>query len=217
MARQETATHQDVGKRLVEWIERHRRAVLAAVAALVVAAGAVWFVVEYRERREEAAVRALDDARSALRAGNLPLAASDLTRLISSYGGSTAADEAVILLGRVRLMQDQPGVAAEELRQATERRLGEQFRAPVYALLGAALENSGDPAGAGEAYRRAAEASWYARLKAQYLNDAGRAFAAAGDTARAAQAYELLLRDFKDTPSAVEANLRLAELRATGS
>lgn len=211
------ATQQDAGRRLIEWVEQHRQLVIAAGVLLVLAVGAVWFMTEYRTRREAAAIRDLDAARASLQAGNLPLAASDLSRLISAYGGATAADEAVILLGQVRLMQGQPAVAADELRRAIENGLRDQFRAPALALLGAALEDSGDPQAAADAYRRAMDASWYSHLKAQYLNDAGRAFAAAGDTVQAARAYEQLLRDFKDSPSAAEARVRLAELRAAGS
>ncbi len=208
---------QDAGKRLLEWIEQHQRTVIVAAIALAAAAGAVWFYVEYRERREVAAMRALDQARASLQAGNLPLASSDLSRLISTYGGAGAADEAVMLLARVRMTQGQPAIAAAELRAGIAKGLGDQFRAPAYALLGAALEDTGDARGAAEAYRQAVEASWYAHLKARYLNDAGRALTAAGDTAGAARAYERLLNDFGETPSAVEARIRLSELRPRAS
>lgn len=184
------------------------------MVVLLVAAGAVWFTLEYNQRREEAALRALDEAKISLQSGNLPLAASDLTRVISTYQGTAAGDEAVVLLGRVRLSQGEPQTAAEELRAAIGRGLNPQFRAPAHGLLGKALEEAGQPAAAGAAYLQASETSWYTHLRARYLNEAGRALALAGDTVRAAEAYEQLIRDHPDVPAAIEARLRLAELRA---
>lgn len=185
-------------------------------ASLAVVLGAVWFVSTARERKERFAARALDEVRGAAQAGNLLLAASDLSRLLTTYGETAAADQAVILLAQIRLLQDNPSQAATELRQALERGMREQFRAPALGLLGAALENLGNFRDAGEAHERAAQASWYEYLKAHFLNEAGRAFSAAGDTARAVAAYRRVIDEFGDSPGAAEAGVRLAELEAAG-
>jgi tetratricopeptide (TPR) repeat protein len=79
------------------------------------------------------------------------------------------------------------------------------------------LEDLGNMAEAGSAYERAAEAAWYDPLKAQYLNDAGRAFGAAGDVARAIAAYERVVTEYGESSGALEARVRLAELRAAES
>lgn len=214
MPAQHTTGGKDPAKQLLEWIERHRRAVITAVAAAAVMSASAWFVIEYQRRKGAAAANALERAKGAAQSGNLPLAASDLTRLISSYGGTLAADEAVILRAQIRLLQDQSTLAVDELRQAIEGGLDEQFVAPAYAMLGTALETVGEMTQAGEAYENAANAAWYGFLSAQYLNDSGRAFRSAGNTARAVSAYERVLRDFEDSPGAMEARVRLAELKA---
>jgi predicted negative regulator of RcsB-dependent stress response len=148
-----------------------------------------------------------------VQAGNLPLAASDLSRLVESYSGTRAADEASILLAQVRLGQGEAQTAVAELRAAIAAGLEEQFLASAHGLIGAAFEQQGQMDGAADAYLLAADAAWYGFLAAQYLHDAGRALVAGGDTARAADVYERLLQDHPDSPGATEAQVRLAELR----
>jgi tetratricopeptide (TPR) repeat protein len=184
-------------------------------AATVVAALAVvaWFTVEYRANKEQAAAQALDQARFVSQSGNLPLAANDLDRIIEQFSGTRSAAEAVILLAQVRLLQEQPHLAAEGLQSAVAD-LSEQFQAPAYGLLGSALENAGNPADAAVAYENAARTTWYHAVAAQYLNDAGRAWWSAGDAQRAILAYERVLSDYPESRSASEARVRIAELRA---
>ena len=204
----------DRGQQTVDWIAKYRRQVIGALAAVIVLAAGVWITVQYQRNKEAQAERSLNEARVAAQSGNLPLAASDLSRLVASHGGTTAADEAIILLAQVRLIQDQPSLAAQELRGALSGGLESQFRAPAHGLLGTAEEQLGNMAAAGEAYERAADESWYTFLKAQYLSDAGRVYWAAGDTTRALEAYERVLSDFEDSPSSTEVRVRLGELRA---
>jgi outer membrane protein assembly factor BamD (BamD/ComL family) len=144
------------------------------------------------------------------------LAASDLTRLIDSYGGTTAADEAVVMLAQVRLLQEQPQEAVTVLERALETGLDEQFESAALGLLGAALEDLDRMSDAGQAYERAAQASWYEFLAAQYLIDAGRAHWSAGDTAAAVAAYQRIVNEFPESPSALEAKVRLGELTRAG-
>jgi len=207
-------TPPDAGTRLVAWLQAHRKAVIAGAVAITIVALSAWFVVEYRRNKEAAAAQALEQARFTSQSGNLPLAANDLSRLIDEFSGTAAADEAVILLAQVRLLQEQPDLAADELRQADPDRLRSQFRSPAHGLLGTALENSGQAAGAAQAYEDASQASWYDNVAAEYLLDAGRAWTAVGDATRAVAAYQRILDDYSESPSIVEARVRLAELQA---
>ena len=204
----------DRGQQTIEWIAKYRRQVTGTLAAVIVITAGVWMTVQYQRNKGAQADRSLNEARVAAQSGNLPLAASDLSRLIATHGGTAAADEAFILLAQVRLIQDEPSLAVQELRGALSGGLETQFRAPAYGLLGTAEEQLGNMAAAGEAYERAAEESWYTFLEAQYLSDAGRVYWAAGDTTRALEAYERVLSEFEDSPSSTEARVRLGELRA---
>jgi TolA-binding protein len=110
------------------------------------------------------------------------------------------------------MLQGQADLAATELRDFIARGPRQQYRAPAYSGLGAALEQSGDPAGAGRAYQEGAEAAEYDLVKARMLLNAGRAYTSAADTAAALRAYEQVVRDYGETVAAPEARLRLGEL-----
>ena len=213
MGTQARVAQGDVISQAVEWVRQNRRMATAAGAAVVIVVGGAWFVVSAKARKEGFAARALRDAQAAVGAGNLPLATNDLSRLVASYRGTPAADEAAILLGQLRLTTGEADSAIRELTSFAESGPRPRFQAAAYNLLGAALEQRGRLAEAGDAYQKAALTWPYDFLQAQALLEAGRAFRAAGDTARAAAAYEQILRDYSEGPSALEAKLRLGEVR----
>lgn len=202
--------------RLARLLRGNRPQLTIAAGIVVLIGGAIWFTRSAQERREAFAARALQDAKAAIAAGNLPLAANDLSRLVSSYRGTTAAGEAVLLLAQIRLNQQQADQAIEELNRYLSGDPPERFKAAGYSLLGAAYEQVGRMAEAARAYEVASGAWPYVYLKAQLLLDAARAYRLGGDTATAAAAYERILRDFPEAPSALEAKLRLGELRPSG-
>jgi TolA-binding protein len=205
--------YQDPLHRVATLVAENRRALVVAGAVILGAAGIVWFTISAKGRREAFAARALRDAQAAIAAGNAPLAANDLARLVASYGGTAAAGEGALLLGRLRLDQGDPEQAAAGLREFLNRDPADRFAAPAYSLLGSALEQAARHLEAGHAHAQAVERWPYTYLKAQSLLDAGRTFHLAHDTARAAQAYQRIVDDYSDTPSLLEAQLRLGELR----
>jgi predicted negative regulator of RcsB-dependent stress response len=211
---QQVVESQDPAERLLGWLRRNQRLVVGLVSVVVIVAAGAWFVFEYQGRKETAAQQALDQARFATRTGNLPLAATDLNRLIENYRGTAAASEAVILLGQVRLLQDEPTLAVEELRAAIAAGVDPQFEAGAHALLGTALENIGNLNDAAHEYERAAATAWYDFQRASYLNDAGRAYVEGGDTTSALAAYRRVVSDFADEPAALEAQVRIGEIEA---
>ncbi len=207
------AANADVLNAFLGWSQRNKRPLTAALMVAVVAVGGIWFVISAKGRKEAFAARALRDAQAAVSAGNLPLATSDLSRIVTTYRGTAAASEAAVLLGQLRLSQGQPDSAIGELRAFLRTDPAPRFLAAAQNLLGAALEQTGRTLEAAEAYQQAAAAWPYEYLQDQALLDAARLFRTAGDTARAAKAYETILRQHPQSPSALEAKLRLAELR----
>jgi TolA-binding protein len=203
-------------EQLDKLLRERRRELFLVAAAVMLVGGGLWFVQSAKSRREAFATRALQDAKSAISAGNLPLAASDLSRLVSNYGGTSAAGEAALLLGQIRLAQGEPERAIQELEAYLATDPGDRFRAAAYNLLGAAYEQAGRMREAAEAYERSSSVWPYAYLKAQVLLDAARAYRLSGDTAKAAASYERVIREFSEAPGALEAKLRLGELRPTG-
>jgi tetratricopeptide (TPR) repeat protein len=196
------------------WLANPQNQALVAAGAVVLVGLVAWFVVLSGQRKEQFAGRALDQARGVAESGNLPLAASDIQKVISTYGGTRAAQEAVIALNQVRLVNGQHELAAVGLQDFIKSKPAAEFLAPAYGLLGRALENAKRPGEAAEAFMNAAKVAEVDYLKAEYLLEAGRAFTSAGDHAKAIAAYQRIVSEFPKAASKVEAQVRLGELQA---
>ena len=194
------------------WYRNRQRQISIGAAVLGVLALVAWFVFSSGKRKEEFAARSLNQARAAAEAGNLPLASSELQKLIGSYGGTDAAREAVITLNQVRMINGQNELAVVGLREFLDTKPPEQYRTPAYGLLAAALENSKRWVDAGNAYTQASNAAGVEYLKAKYLVDAGRAFREGAKPVESARAYRTVLEKFPKSPSVTEARVRLAEI-----
>ncbi len=194
------------------WYRDRQRLLLVVLGVVIAAALVGWFIVISANRKEQFAARSLNQARTAAEAGNLPLASSELQRLITTYEGTEAAHEAVITLNQVRMVNGQSELAAVSLGEFLARKPPSKYVAPAYGLLGAALENAKRWAEAANAYVQASNAASVPYLEASYLVDAGRAYRLAGRTDEAAKAYRTVLEKYPDAPSFTEAQVRLAEL-----
>jgi outer membrane protein assembly factor BamD (BamD/ComL family) len=194
------------------WYRDKLRLTGAAVVTVLLLGVVVWLVLASGRRKEDFAARSLNQARATAEAGNLPLASSELQRLIETYRGTDAATEAVITLNQVRMVNGQSELAAVGLRDFLAKKPPEKYLAPAYALLGTALENSKRPAEAAEAFVNASKAADLDYLKARYLIDAGRAYRAAGKTAEAQAVYRDVIQKHPKSSSFTEAQVRLAEL-----
>ena len=194
------------------WYRDKWRLIGGAVIAVVLLGVVVWLVLASGRRKEEFAARGLNQARATAEAGNLPLASSELQRLIETYRGTDAATEAVITLNQVRMVNGQSELAAVGLRDFLAKKPPQKYLAPAHGLLGAALENSKRPAEAAEAFLNASKTADLDYLKARYLIDAGRAYRSAGKTAEAQAVYREVIQKFPKSSSFTEAQVRLAEL-----
>ena len=194
------------------WYRDRIRLAVAGGLALVAIALVAWFVTTSNRRKEEFAARSLNQARTAAESGNLPLASSELQKLIQAYQGTDAATEAVITLNQVRMVNGQSELAVVGLRDFLQADPGPKYRAPAYGLLGAALENAKKFGEAGDAFTSASQAAAIDYLRARYLVDAGRSYRAAGKTAEAVAAYRTVVEKYPTSSSFTEAQVRLAEL-----
>ncbi len=215
MSTQEHSVGSDAGDRAVQWIGHHQRRVMVVAAIAFFIVGGVWFTQSARVRRETFAAAALSQARVAAESGNLQLAASDLGRIIITYGKTGAGQEAVILLANVHLQQSQPDLAVSELRDLLSRGVEPHLRGPAAGLLGTALEELGRFGEAADAFEQAADNVPYELIRGPFMMDLARTAAAAGDTGRAAAVYEAIIAADENSQGAVEAKFRLAELLHT--
>lgn len=194
------------------WYRDRKRLIGAVALAVLLLAVIGWAVWTSNQRKEQFAARSLNQARAAAEAGNLPLASSELQRLIDTYRGTDAATEAVITLNQVRLVNGQSELAAVGLRDFLATKPAEKYQAPAYGLLGTALENARRPGEAAAAFVSASRAAELEYLKGRYLIDAGRAFRTAGQTTQAESAYRDVITKYPKSTSFTEAQVRLAEL-----
>lgn len=201
-----------LGDRFIAWVNAHRQ--LSYWIGTVLVVGAVLFVWQLTtaRRSEEIAGRELQGARFAFENQNLPLAASELARVIENYSGTNAAEQGRLLLANVRLLQGQPQQAVEVLRDYAPG-AGRAYRSQAFGLLGAAFENLGRFREAAEAYENGAAAARLDFQKAQMLSDAGRAWSSAADTTKAVQVYERIVNELPKEGAVTEAKVRLGELR----
>jgi tetratricopeptide (TPR) repeat protein len=190
---------------------------LFVIGGAVVLAAAVWLYVTSETRKETFASQALSKARGDAEAGDLPLAAYDLSQLMDRYSGTRAADQGAVLLGEVRLVQGgvQVDAAVKGLQAFVEKKHADYILASAWSLLGAGLEQQKKYREAAQAYRKAAAAIPYDFLKAQYLLDAGRSLAVAGDSGEARKAYSEVIEGYGALNQAAEARVRLGELGGT--
>lgn len=197
---------------LSQWLQQPRNRAIAAGGAVALIGLVVWLVVASGGRKEEFAGRALDQARTAAESGNFPLAASEFQKVITTFGGTRAAQEAVINLNQVRLINGQQELAVVNLQEFLKGGPSSEFLSPGYGLLGRALESAKRPAEAAEAYLKGAEAAEVPYLKAELLLQAGRSYADAKQPDKAIETYRRILKDLPGTPGQTEVEVRLAEL-----
>jgi tetratricopeptide (TPR) repeat protein len=195
-----------------DWVRTNVRRVGLGAGAVIIVAGVALAYLASERRKEAFAAQALAQAWATVEAGNMPLAANDLTRLVERFSGTRSADEAAILLNEIRLLNGDTDAAVRALQDFVRNSRANYFDAAAWSLLGAGLENQGKYREAAAAYRRAVEEAELAFLKAQYLLDAGRAYALAGDSANARSSFGEILAKYGSLAQASEARVRMAEV-----
>jgi len=197
---------------VMTWVRANQKLVIGALVAIVIVVAGVWLVNETGKRRQLRAAEELDQARNTAESGNLPLAASQLQKIIDAYDGTEAATEAVVTLNQVRMVSGQSELAIVGLENYLKTNPKKVYKVPALGLLGEAYENARRPADAGAAYMDASSDAEVDYLKAQYLLSAVRAYTNAGDTTAAVNAAKTVVDTYPDTPTITEAKVRLSEL-----
>jgi len=195
----------------MDWARANTKPI--AVAAIVIAlAAATWFFAkQWRERQADAAEVALNRARQSYGQGNLPLAQTDLKRVITRFGGSAAGSQASMLLAQAYYEQGKPDSG---LKVLNDGKPSDTDEAAFEALKGAGLEQKKEYAQAAERYRAAAGLADAKIAKDRFMADAARALTSANNKAEAAKIWSALANDNAST-FAAEARVRLGELVAT--
>jgi tetratricopeptide (TPR) repeat protein len=200
---------------LIERLEKHRKPISYGLGILVALIVGLWLYSETGRRKNSAAADALDAARGALEAGNLPAASAEFQRVIQAYRGTDAAFQAELGLNAVRLQSGQAQLAVDELRKFAEAGPPPLYESGAWLMAGGALENLGKFADAAAAYVKAADKAPEDYRKVEALLGAARAYRLAGNPKAGEDALRRIVSQFpEDTPGVAEAKVRLAELTA---
>ncbi len=197
---------------LVDWFMLHKRTVSWALLALVVVVGGLWYFQRSRTTKEQNAEKAYYQARQSAAAGNLPLAVSDLKKVVTRYEGTRGGTQAAMFLAQALYEQKKPQDGLNELKAVLDEAPDDAVPS-IHALIANGYEELRNFAAAAEAYKEASKATEFEAEKASYLASAGRAYMAAGKAAEAKAIWADLAKD-ETGPMAAEARVRLGELEA---
>ena len=200
---------------LMDWFQLHSREFTWGAVTVVVLAAGGWFYMRSRDLKAERAEKAYYTAIRSQGAGNLPLAESDLRKMIQRYDGTPAAAQARLQLAQILYDQGKVQAGVDELKLA-EDKIGsdEEYGAGVHLVLAAGLEQLKKFKEAGEQYEKASKAARFDADRQRYMSLAASAYMSGGDTNKAKQIWTDLGADSKGAVAG-EARVRLGELTAT--
>ena len=196
-----------------DWVNLHTREL--AIGLVLVAVAATGWALYGRSKtiKSQRAERAYFEAQRNVVAGNLPLAQTDLEKMITRFDGTRPATRAGIALAQVYFDQGKHQEGIKVLEKARGSAGSDTYESSIEALLAAGYENLGKHKEAAEHYARAAEEAQFDADRNAHRANAARAYQAAGDAAKAKELWSQLATDQLDATSA-EAHIRMGELDA---
>lgn len=191
-----------------------RNIAIGTAAVLAVLAG-VFFFQSSSSGNERAAALALLQARTDFEQNQMDPAATKLSQLISSYGGTTAGTRARLLLGDIELARSNPAAAETHFKGfLAKHNSSDYIWSNGQRGLAVSLENQSKFKEAAEAYAALLKAPLGDEEKAHALLDAARAHKLGGDTTAAQAAWDRIAKEFSTTRAAIQARIHLAEMGA---
>jgi cytochrome c-type biogenesis protein CcmH/NrfG len=194
---------------------------LITITAIVVAIIVVGFLY-YRNqsvRLRDRAETELSQVRTSALSGNAALAVRDLEAYLQRFGGTAAAPEARLLLGKAYIETGEASKTVVLLAdQASD--LSEATGVEAAMLVAAAQEAAGDPDQAIATYLRVGDDAPAVYQKVTALENAARVRFEQGDAAAAVETYDRILAIVpQDSPDRQVIEMRKAEAaaRASGS
>ena len=199
---------------LMDWFQLYsKQAGWAAVALVAILAGG-WFYMRSQDLKAERAEKAYFTAQRSVVSGNLPLAESDLRKMVSRYEGTPAAMEASLVLAQVMYEQGKVQAGVDELKKNEDKISGsKEFGSAVHLMLASGLEQLKKHAEAAAQYEKAAKAARFDADRQRYESMAAAAYLDAGNKEKAKAMWTVLGADSKGAVAG-EARVRLGELTA---
>jgi predicted negative regulator of RcsB-dependent stress response len=208
-ARQRYGSQEDS---LGDWLLLHKNQVTWAVLVVAAIIGGLWYYQRSQAIKSQRAESAYFQARQSAAAGNLPLAVSDLKKVVARYEGTRAGTQAAVTLAQTLYDQKQFKEGLEVLKNA-EAKAPDDFLPSIHVLEAAGHEELKNFVAAAEQYKLAAATTEFPVDRAKYQAAAARDYMAAGKTEEARVIWTELAKD-EMRPEAAEARVRLGELTA---
>ncbi len=184
------------------------------VIGLVAVVGGGWFYTRSQSLKTERADRAYSSVEQSIASGNLPLAESDLRKMITRYEGTSAALQAELVLAQLMYQEGkyQNGIVALG-KAASKLESSKDFASSAHLLLAAGYEQTRKFAEAAAEYEAAAKSARFDADGQRYQSFAAEDYLRAGRKDDAKRIWTVLGADSKGTVAG-EARLRLGELLA---
>lgn len=193
-----------------DWFNQNRKIITIAVSVLAAVALLIFLYRSMDESKREKASTALEQAQGIMSTGNPAGAEAALERVVKSHSGTSAAQQAALMLAQVRFDN---GKRAEGIR-GLEAALGgasDEFKPSIEQMIAMGYEADGKHREAATHYGSAAGLAKFDADKAQYQASQARQLMAAGMMAEAKTIWEALERR-EDLPVYQEARVRLGEI-----
>jgi len=198
---------------LAAFLTKNQKPILTGTVTAVAAVAIGWFWVASQNLKAEKAETAFGNAERAFYSGNPQLAETELSKMVQRYGGTQAGVRATMLLAQTYYETAKPDQGVTKLRDVVGSGAAKAFRAPIYALIGAGLDNQKKFDSAATAYAQAAAASPTTMDREAYLARQAVSLTAAGKNPDAIKVWQTIA-SHETSPLAPEAKLRLGELNA---
>jgi predicted negative regulator of RcsB-dependent stress response len=197
----------------LDWFRINSKIVAIGAAVLVIALLTYWFVMRQAANEASSAYRQLQVARQSLSQGNVPLAASDLEKVVQRYGDTPAGVQAAMLLAQVHYDRGEHQKGIDVLTRAA-RDADADDEASLRALTGDGYSQMSKHQEAATAYQDAADAARFDAQRAMYLAGKARSLMAAGKHDDARTLWSELATNPRYSAVAGEAKVRFGELAA---
>jgi predicted negative regulator of RcsB-dependent stress response len=199
---------------LSDWFDVNSKLVTGAVIAIAVVVGGWWFYTRSQHLKAERAERAFYAAEQSMAAGNMPLAESDLRKMITRYDGTPAARQAVLTLAQLEYDQGKHQEGITILKNAMGKlESSKEFGASGHIMMAAGYEQLRKFVEAAAEYEAAAKLARFDQDRQRYESLAANAYLLGGRKEDAKRIWTVLAADSKGTVAG-EARVRLGELLA---
>ena len=196
---------------MMDWFQLHSREVTWASVAVIVLAAGGWFYNRSQELKSERAEKAYFEAQRSVVSGNLPLAESDLRKMVSRYDGTSAAMEGRLALAQILYEQNKYQAGIDVLNTVEGK--SSEFTSSVHMVMAGGYEQLKKFKEAGAEYETAAKAARFEADRNRDKSLAAKAYLNGGDSAKAKAIWTELGADSKNTVAG-EARIRLGEMAA---